>query len=163
MSESASEPRRSVLGHLIDGFIVAGICAMAVLVLAQVFFRYVVSYSLPWSEEIATFLMMWVAMAGVVSLMRGGELISFEFLSRHPNRAIRKACRWISAVSILVFAAVLAVMGTRMSILSQSTAVSAAAELPMRWLYLVFVLGGAGLAWRALQAMRLLVRGDDRS
>ena len=136
---------------------------MATLVLAQVFFRYVVSYSLPWSEEIATFLMMWVAMAGVVSLLRHGELISFDFLARHPSPVIRKLCRWISAISMLLFAFVITVVGVRMSILSESTAISAAAELPMRWLYLVFVLGGIGLFWRAAWVVLSLARGDNRS
>lgn len=153
---------RPALERLVDGFIAAGIAIISVLVLAQVFFRYVVSYSLPWSDEVAVFVMMWTAMAGVVSLMRGGELISFDLISGHHNPTVRMACRWISWSAMLIFAVLLTVMGWRMSILNASTATSAAAEIPIRWVYLIFVLAGAALSLRAGRSLLQLVR-DGKS
>lgn len=49
------------LGHLAKNIAGGMLALMVVLILAQVFFRYVLNDSLPWTEELAKYMMVWVA------------------------------------------------------------------------------------------------------
>jgi len=49
------------LSHLAKNIAGLMLALMVLLILAQVFFRYVLNDSLPWTEELAKFMMVWVA------------------------------------------------------------------------------------------------------
>ena len=49
------------LSHLAKNIAGGMLALMVVLILAQVFFRYVLNDSLPWTEELAKYMMVWVA------------------------------------------------------------------------------------------------------
>lgn len=62
-----------------------GACCMAVMViviLLQVFFRYVLNNALPWPEELARFLMLWATGLMIPTAYRRGGFVSIEVLSR---------------------------------------------------------------------------------
>ncbi len=54
--------------------------AMTLIILLQVFFRFVVYVPFPWSEECARFLMIWMAMFGSVIALRQGRHIGVRVL-----------------------------------------------------------------------------------
>ena len=65
------------------GVLVASVflLAMVVIVLAQVFFRYVLNDSLVWAEELAKAMMVWSAFLVAPQAMRTGANVSIEMLS----------------------------------------------------------------------------------
>lgn len=56
--------------------------AMVVIILAQVFFRYVLGNALPWPEEAARFLMLWATGLMAATAFRRGGFVSIEIVVR---------------------------------------------------------------------------------
>ncbi len=71
------------LGRRLGAFCVA---LMVVAILLQVFFRYVLSSALPWPEEAARFLMLWMAGLMAPTAFRRGGFASIEMLVRFLPR-----------------------------------------------------------------------------
>jgi len=55
---------------------------MVVIILLQVFFRYVIGTALPWPEEAARFLMLWAAGLMIATAFRRGGFVSIDMLVR---------------------------------------------------------------------------------
>jgi len=53
---------------------------MVIVILAQVFFRYVLNNALPWPDEAARFLMLWMTALMAPSAMRWGGFVSIDML-----------------------------------------------------------------------------------
>ena len=56
------------------------LAVMTVIILASVFFRYVLDDALPWSEEIAKYLMVWLTFIAAPVAFRMGSLVSIQAL-----------------------------------------------------------------------------------
>jgi TRAP-type C4-dicarboxylate transport system permease small subunit len=67
------------LGRGLGAVCMAG---MVVIILAQVFFRYVIGTALPWPEEAARFLMLWAAGLMIATAFRRGGFVSIDMLVR---------------------------------------------------------------------------------
>ena len=64
------------------------LAVMVLVILAQVFFRYVLNNALPWPDEAARFLMLWMTALMAPSAMRWGGFVSIDMLeSAMPRRA----------------------------------------------------------------------------
>jgi TRAP-type transport system small permease protein len=61
---------RNFLNSVVDGFVILLITSMVVVVFAQVFFRYVVMSSPPWTEEFSRFNFIWLTFMGAVAVFR---------------------------------------------------------------------------------------------
>jgi TRAP-type C4-dicarboxylate transport system permease small subunit len=67
---------------------VAAIAMMVIAILLQVFFRYGLGNALPWPEELAIFLMLWMTAAIAPSAYRRGGFVALEIvLSALPKTA----------------------------------------------------------------------------
>jgi TRAP-type C4-dicarboxylate transport system permease small subunit len=58
----------------------SALALMVVVILAQVFFRYVLNNALPWPDEAARFLMLWMTALMAPSAMRWGGFVSIDML-----------------------------------------------------------------------------------
>ena len=67
------------LGRGLGAFCMA---AMVVIILAQVFWRYVLNNALPWPEEAARFLMLWATGLMIGTAFRRGGFVSIELFVR---------------------------------------------------------------------------------
>ncbi len=84
-----------ILNTILDGiellarvFVTISVSLIMIVVLAQVFFRYVVNDSLQWSEEFAIYAMVWTVFIGAVILVRNWEHIAIgSFLNLVPMPA----------------------------------------------------------------------------
>lgn len=72
------------LGRGLGAFCMA---AMVVIILLQVFFRYVLGTALPWPEEAARFLMLWATGLMVATAFRRGGFVAIEIVVRMLPRA----------------------------------------------------------------------------
>ena len=80
---------------------------MAVIVLAGVFYRYVIERALPWYDEFAEFLLIWLTFYGSVLATHRGAHIGFETLVEYLPVRLQ---RWIgiaAEVIILIIQAAL--------------------------------------------------------
>jgi TRAP-type C4-dicarboxylate transport system permease small subunit len=87
---------------------VAALAIMVGVVLAQVFFRYVLNSALPWPDEAARFMMLW--MTGLIAPMayRRGGFVAIDMLERAlPPRAgaALSLALLVASLAVLVFAA----------------------------------------------------------
>jgi len=76
---------------------------MVVVILAQVFFRYVVNNALPWPEEASRFLMMWSTGLMAPTAFRRGGFVAIDMVIRMLPRAVATALSVVLlSVTILV-------------------------------------------------------------
>jgi TRAP-type C4-dicarboxylate transport system permease small subunit len=94
-----------VLG-LGKGLAVVALALMVIVILAQVFFRYVLNNALPWPDEAARFLMLWMTGLIAPAAYRAGGFVAIDMaLEALP----RRAADLLALVLLLISLAVLAV------------------------------------------------------
>ena len=64
------------------------ILLMVIVILIQVFFRYVLNNALPWPDEVARFLMLWMTGLIAPSAYRWGGFVSIDLLERFLPKLI---------------------------------------------------------------------------
>ncbi|MEE4121060.1 MAG: TRAP transporter small permease subunit [Paracoccaceae bacterium] len=87
---------------------VAALAIMVAVILAQVFFRYVLNSALPWPDEAARFMMLW--MTGLIAPMayRQGGFVAIDMLERALPRvagAVLSLILLALSLTVMVFAA----------------------------------------------------------
>ncbi|MDP3177492.1 MAG: TRAP transporter small permease [Spirochaetaceae bacterium] len=103
---------------------------MVVNIALGVFFRYVLSNSLPWTEELGRYLMVWAGFLGATLAMRDNEHVGLTaFSDRLPPRA-KKIVETIVRMIVLAFLVTILFTSFR-HLESLSIQRSSALELPM--------------------------------
>lgn len=112
-----SSKRRNKLGWLDEGIRrvenVLAICLLVAIVVdvsLQIIFRYVLSYPLSWSSELATYLFAWLTLIGMAVAQREHAHIEVRFFS-HLSPFMFAATVWIACVGSLLFFTLLLVGG----------------------------------------------------
>ena len=116
--------------------------AMTIIILLQVFFRFVVYAPFPWSEECARYMMIWMGMLGAVVALRKGRHIGVRVLvERLPGRAYDYVVPLVQA-AMIVFFGVLVQEGINLAVFNADQ-LSPAMEIPMWIPYLSIPAGSA--------------------
>ncbi len=85
------------------GIAVACIALMVVCILIQVFFRYVLNNALPWPDEAARFLMLWMTGLIAPSAYRVGGFVAIDMFERALPRALSAfVSLFLLSISLLV-------------------------------------------------------------
>lgn len=84
---------------------------MATLVFTNVITRYIFNFSIIWAEEVSQYLMVWIAYLGAGLALRQGRHVAIEMFQDRLRAPLARALRAAIAGMILVFLAVLAVLG----------------------------------------------------
>jgi TRAP-type C4-dicarboxylate transport system permease small subunit len=87
---------------------------MFVLVFINVVTRYVFGFSFATTEEISTFLMIWITYIGAGLALREGRLAAIDLFQDLLPEKIRLATRAMIGVIILIFFSILAYYGAKM-------------------------------------------------
>jgi TRAP-type C4-dicarboxylate transport system permease small subunit len=95
-------------------FIGAMMGIMFVLVFINVVTRYVFGFSFATTEEISTFLMIWITYIGAGLALREGRLAAIDLFQDLLPEKIRRATRAMIGVIILIFFSILAYYGAKM-------------------------------------------------
>ena len=114
--------------------------AIVVVLALQVFFRFVLNQSLIWSEEVATWCMIWVVFLGSAALMRRWEHVHIPIFVKLLPRRLQPPITLLGRVAVLACVVLLTVYGLRVfegrfHIVSQSTGIST------RWIKLSLPIG----------------------
>ena len=130
--------------------------SMAVLVLDvvwQVFTRYVLQDPSSWTEELATFLMIWVGMLGAsVALNRGAHLGIDYFVMKLPYKK-RRYTALIGFALVATFSLLILIIGglQLVSITLRTNQVSPALGLKMGYVYLALPISGFFLLFYSVE------------
>ncbi len=128
-------PLQVVLDHVLRlgrALAIVAIALMVVCILLQVFMRYMLNNALPWPEEAARFLMLWMTGLIAPSAYRRGGFVAIDMLTLMLPRSLAAG---LSLVLLLLSGAVL-VMGIELGqrhVTSGWMFASSSLRLPLEW------------------------------
>lgn len=129
----------------VETFCFAGIAAILIVGVLQVFARYVLGSSLFWSEEFMRYLMLWIVAVGAGISYTRGQFLGMRMVVEKLPQGTRRAADVLSAICILIFLGVIVWYGITFSWgTRRQTAV--ALGLSMFWVHISIVVGAMLLA-----------------
>jgi TRAP-type C4-dicarboxylate transport system permease small subunit len=133
--------------------------AIVLVILAQVFFRYVLSQPLSWSIEVATGLLLYIAFVGFAIGVRDNAHVALNLFEHRLGRRARRAVR---VVELLALAAVLGAIGVgAIAYLGEQNDVTTPAGLRLWWILLAMPIGAALGCFHAVVEIVAALRGAD--
>jgi TRAP-type C4-dicarboxylate transport system permease small subunit len=138
---------KRILDKTLEVLLMVSVAVLVVDVLWQVFTRFVIGNPSSWTEELATFLLIWVSLLGAaVALGRGAHLGIDYFTHKLPERCRIQTELFVFAVVSIFSLLVMVVGGTRLVMLTLALEqISVALHIPMGYVYLAIPISGAFL------------------
>jgi TRAP-type transport system small permease protein len=91
------------------------VAAMTVIIILQVFLRYLFLFSLSWSEEVARYLMIWASFLGASLAVKYGLHIGVEFLVNRIAAGPKRAVTLAAKMSMLFFLVLFIIGGVQVA------------------------------------------------
>ena len=132
---------------------------MTLIVWIQIFFRFILGGGIAWSEEVAKFLMVWMALLGASMLFREGGHIAINFFI-FKFACLRRILMFHAIVSAALFV-MLIYYGIDYAAFGLKS-ISPASGITKFWPYLSIPVGGAFLLVQALTRLIHLLFTDDK-
>lgn len=132
---------------------------MSIVIIFQVFSRYVLDYSLTWSEELARYLMVWSIFLGAALALRKKSLIAVEVISENLPYQVRRVLKIVVYVICLFFFILLLLKGIEMVGMVKMQR-SPALQVPMSIPYAGIPIGATALILNAIAVILELISGD---
>jgi TRAP-type C4-dicarboxylate transport system permease small subunit len=135
---------------------------MAITILFQVFLRYVAKASLPWSEELARYLMVWIGLMGASIAMHEGRHVGVSVVVDRMRGPLKRLLAGVALLGVLWFLWLMISQGIVLlgNIWQQR---SPALNLPMVIPYAAVPLGALFMTVQVLLALCRLLRGADEA
>ncbi len=152
-----------IAARLEESLAAAILVAMAVLAMANVVTRYLVRYSLAFTEELEVAGLVWVTMLGAAIGFREGAHLGFDFLRARCAPAVQRMLV-VGGALLTVAACLVLVWGGGRQIVAERAlqTTSEALGLP-QWIYTAGIpVGAALMAVRVVQALWLELTGAGR-
>lgn len=132
------------------------LAAMTILVFLQVWFRYVLNHPLDWSEELASFTFVWMALLGASIGLERNEHPRLDLLANQFPERLHRAVRALYNGAILFMLLVLAFYGARLTA-SMRSQLTAALGYSVSYVYAVLpVSAGIMFVHLIIQTFRLI-------
>ena len=123
--------------------------AIAVVISVGVFFRYVLNDSLSWTEEIAKYLLVWLAFVGSPLALRHGGHIAVEVLPNLLPARPRHLLHCLIFATVAAVTALLAAYGYDLA-LNASGQRAATVDISLLWMMLAVPVGSGVMTWVAI-------------
>ncbi|MCX8117989.1 MAG: TRAP transporter small permease [Desulfobacterota bacterium] len=137
--------------------------AMTGVTFAQVFFRFVIVHSLPWSEEFSRYAFVWASFLGASVAVKRGLHIGVEALVVRLPRERRRLLSLATLAILLLFLILVILKGFQMASFNMRQ-VSPAMRIPMGLPYLAIPVGSLLMAIHLLNEFLMKWRqGEDRA
>jgi TRAP-type C4-dicarboxylate transport system permease small subunit len=127
-------------------FLGASVAVMTLTTLLQVVFRYALNDPLVWSEELARYLFVWVALVGAGAAVRTGGHFGLDLFYRKFPAAGRTGVAILISAIIAIFAATLLLYGIRETN-QASLQLAPSLQIRMHWAYAAIPVGAALMLW----------------
>jgi TRAP-type C4-dicarboxylate transport system permease small subunit len=148
ISVEVSRISERIVQHILVGMV--GV--MTVIIIIQVFMRYLFLFSLSWSEEVARYLMIWVSFLGASLALKYGFHIGVEFIINRIPEEMRGWVNLIAKIGILIFLIYFTLGGFRVSWAVRDQD-SPALLFSMAYAYLAAPVGGLFMIIQLLNLM----------
>jgi len=141
--------------------------AMSLVVFSQVFARYVLHNSIPWSEELARFLMIWLGLVGASAIVRYDSHVAITLLLERMPPKLSALCKLVGRLAVGVFLFMLIREGFSLALFfikQKSPALRISMFIPYSSLYISGILMAVHLLYLILIDVKQLIFGreDDR-
>ena len=140
------------LAKFVEFVMVSLTVIMIALVTYQVFERYVLHYTPPWSEELAVYLMIWFGIIGIAAGVRRKSHMALEYFADKLPEPVQKGLRLFNYAIMLIYTSVLIYEGMNMVELTM-TQKSPAIGLPVGYVYLALPVSAVLMALFLLEAL----------
>lgn len=110
----------------------------------QVFTRYVLNSSWPWTEEMARYSFIWMNMVGAAAGLRKGTLVAVDILPNALKGNAKRALQFTIFALMFVGALVLTVYGMQL-LLRVGGSPSVVMRFPMGYIHAAMPFGGFGM------------------
>ncbi|MFM8546179.1 MAG: TRAP transporter large permease subunit [Betaproteobacteria bacterium] len=124
---------------LLESVCIVLFSATVVLAVVQVIFRYVIGYSIPWSEELARMCFVWATYLGIAVVASQGKHMRLELFSDRVGTRGRHALDFLAET--VTSAACIAMVVHGWTFAMRVTGSTGALEIPSRFLYLAVPVG----------------------
>lgn len=115
---------------------------MSIIIVLQVFFRYVLNNSLSWSEELARYLFIWMIYVGISYGVKLDKHICVDAVYTFMPKGIKRGYAIVAYLLFLIFAVAIIYYGILVvGMQITSGQVSPAMGLPMQYVYVAPVVG----------------------
>lgn len=153
---------RRILDRLLESVVIAAVMALVAVVLWGVVTRFLLDSPSRWTEEVAKFLLMWVALLGAPVAHGRREHLGFDYLASklHPD-----ARRWMEVAAemvVIAFASVVMIFGGYL-LMAETLAVNQvtpALGMKMGHVYAVVPISGFFIVFYSLDHLFQLVSND---
>ena len=145
---------RKVLNNIEEYLVVPLVGVMVAIVILQVIFRYIVKGSLPWSEELARYLMVWITFIGASIGVKRGAHVGIEALILALPKKAQTIAEYLGIFISVIFCIV--VLGASFGIINRqiiNQQISPAMRIPMWWAYAAIPGGTLLMTVRFIQAL----------
>ena len=123
------------LARLAEAIMVVLTVGMVSLVTYQVFQRYVLHYTPPWSEELSVYLMIWFGMLGIAAGVRRSSHMALHFFANKLPKKVQSLLQILTSLMIIAYVVVVGWQGVELVELTMSQR-SAAMGVPVGYVYL---------------------------
>ena len=131
---------------------------MSIIIVVQVFFRYVLQNSLQWSEEIARYMFIWLIYIGISYGVKSDKHIAVDAVYSFLPKKVKPFYALIGYVIFLAFAIIVVYYGVLVTAnIAGSGQISNGAHVPMQYVYVAPVVGMILTIIRLVQ--RLVIMG----
>lgn len=131
------------------------VLVLLVLIALQVFTRYVLHAALPWTEEVARMVLVWMVMLGAAIAMERKEHYAIAVLSSHFRGALRLWVLIATNLMGIVFLVVLVHYGMQYMLVNMKT-IYVSTAVSRGWIYLAMPVGAvlmtASLIMQSIEA-----------
>ncbi len=135
--------------------------SMSVIIIYQVFSRFVLEASLPWSEELTRYLMIWAVFIGASLALRNGALIGVEAIAEAMPNSIKKAMKISVSLFSMIFFGFLIFIGLDI-VEGVSVQTSPAMHIPMSWAYAAIPVGSLFMLLNSITVIFELIMNKER-
>lgn len=127
----------------LEGYLcVAMLLVMSVVVFIQVIFRFVLKASLPWSEELSRYLLVWVTFLGGAYGVKTGAHLGIEAFKLILPKRTRKIVEIVMLIAGIVICAITLKLGIDIvAVQLKRIQYSPAMRIPMAYAYLAIPVG----------------------
>lgn len=127
------------------------VALMSVIVIASVIWRYVLNDSLSWSEDVAKFLMVWLAFIGAPLGFRHGAHVSISLVPSSAPQFILRIVRVLVHAIVLVLMLILAYYAWVFAWNGRTQVALTVGDISMLWIFIAMPIGAVLMAMVALE------------
>jgi len=145
---------KKFLNNFEEFLVVPLVGVMTAVIILQVIFRFILKASLPWSEELARYLMVWLTFVGASIGVKWGSHIGVEALVIVLPKNVQTIVKYLGIILAIIFCVV--VFSASLGILQNQIVnrqVSPAMRIPMWWAYAAVPFGTFLMAVRFIQEL----------